>query len=223
MPLCEVTVRKAIEASLPHVANSFRGQPLIEARLRQTLGRSFRYLGEPGIAQEQLEAARALFAKFRGPDHPDTLTSMWGLAKDLTLLHRDAEAVPVLDDCLRRSVGKRIHRNFPEVADLRLRHFEKANDAAGCRTTAELWEKQQRTDAASLYKAAVCRAVTAKVVVATDPSTAAAEAERAVNWLKQAMAAGYKGNTSPKADPDLAVLCDRVDFQTLMADLKPGR
>jgi serine/threonine protein kinase len=158
-------------------------------------------------------------------DHPDTLGSMWGLAKDLINLGRGAEALPILDDCLRRSVGKRVHPNFPEVADLRLRLFEKAKDVGGCRTTAELWEKQQRTDFDSLYKAAVCRAVTAAILRATDTSpTVAKEAEaeddRAMAWLRQAVKAGYKDVAFIKKDPDLDALRDRADFQELLGQLQ---
>src|SRR5438105_12662547 len=108
------------------------------------------------------------------------------LADSLVAVGRGDEAVPVIDDCVRRAAGRVVHpKLIPNVMDLRLRHFEKANDANGCRTTAELWEQQQRTDAASLYQAAVCRAVTAKVLRAKDPSDlaakqAAAEADRAM-------------------------------------------
>jgi tetratricopeptide (TPR) repeat protein len=174
-------------------------------------------------ALAQDEEALALRTKVVGPNHPETLMSMWGKAEDLINLGRGAEGVPILDDCLRRAVGKRLHRRFFVVADIRLRYFEKAQDAAGCRATAELWEQQKRTDADSLYQAAVCRAVTAKVIGAGDATAAAAEADRAIVWLKQALAAGYKGKTPPGADPDFAVLSDRPDFKTLLAEPKAAR
>src|SRR5207237_5373111 len=72
----EVTLRKAIEAALPFVGKSFTDQPLIEARLRMTLGLSFWDLGEAKIAAEQFETARTLYTKQIGPDHPETLRSM---------------------------------------------------------------------------------------------------------------------------------------------------
>ena len=140
---------------------------------------------------------------------PTRLTSLWSVAQDLIKLDRGIDAVPLLDECLQRAVGKRIHRNFPEVADYRLRHFEKAKDAEGCRTTAELWEKQQRTDAESLYQAAVCRAVTATVLKQVNaPGTRAAglakdEADRAMTWLKKAVAAGYDDVAQMKTGKDL--------------------
>jgi serine/threonine protein kinase len=53
----EVKLRRAIEAALPFVDQSFRDQPLTEARLRMALGTSFFYLGEGKIAAEQWERA----------------------------------------------------------------------------------------------------------------------------------------------------------------------
>jgi hypothetical protein len=68
----EVTLRKAIESALPYVNQSFPSQPLIEASLRLTLGRSFNFLGDARMAAEQEEAARAHYTRYLGPDHPDT-------------------------------------------------------------------------------------------------------------------------------------------------------
>src|SRR5262245_26865121 len=76
----DVTLRKAIETAVPFVDQSFGNEPLIEARLRLTLGASFRYLGEPTKAMEQFRRARALFNDHLGPHHPDTLKSMNGVA-----------------------------------------------------------------------------------------------------------------------------------------------
>jgi hypothetical protein len=56
----DVSLRRAVEASLPFVEQSFADRPLIEARLRLTLGTSFLYLGDANVAAEQYSAARAL-------------------------------------------------------------------------------------------------------------------------------------------------------------------
>jgi hypothetical protein len=87
-----VTLRRAIEAALPFVAKSFTHQPLIEARLRMTLGTSFLYLGEAKTAAEQFEAACTLYTRHRGADHSDTLASMYILANSYNALGRSAEA-----------------------------------------------------------------------------------------------------------------------------------
>src|SRR5262249_51463101 len=74
------TRREAVESALPFVEKSFPNQPLVEARLRLTLGTSFSYLGDAKTAADQFEAARALFARQLGPDDPYTLWAMNDLA-----------------------------------------------------------------------------------------------------------------------------------------------
>jgi eukaryotic-like serine/threonine-protein kinase len=96
----DVTLRQAIQGSLPHIAGAFSDQPLIEARLRLTLGTSFYYLGEPEIAKQQYEASRAIYAKLGGPDHPGTLRSMTNLAATQGDLGRHAEALKLREEIL---------------------------------------------------------------------------------------------------------------------------
>jgi tetratricopeptide (TPR) repeat protein len=84
------------------VAKSFAGQPLVEARLRRTLGQSYLYLGEPRTAAEQFEASRALYARHRGPDDPETLSSMHGLANSYRALGRYAESLKLDEATLAR-------------------------------------------------------------------------------------------------------------------------
>jgi serine/threonine protein kinase/tetratricopeptide (TPR) repeat protein len=98
----DVKLRKTLEAALPKLPKDFSGKPLIEARLRRTLGLSFRYLGEEKIALEQFGAARALYTDHRGPDHPDTLTIANNLANSLFALGRRAEAFELRKDTLAR-------------------------------------------------------------------------------------------------------------------------
>jgi tetratricopeptide (TPR) repeat protein len=96
----EVTLRKALEASLPHVAESFKTQPPVEAGLRNTLGLSFGYLGEPRIAQEQFEAALAVQTKHRGPTHPGTLKIAHNLANVYAELGRLEDARKLREEVL---------------------------------------------------------------------------------------------------------------------------
>jgi serine/threonine protein kinase len=100
------------------------------------VGANYRKLERYADALRYDEDTLALRKTTLGRGHPDTLTGLWSVAKDLINLGRGAEALPVLDECLQRAVGKHVHNNFPEVADLRLRYFQKAKDAAGCRATA---------------------------------------------------------------------------------------
>ncbi len=96
----DVQLRQAIEAALPFVEESFTQQPLIEARLRMTLGASFLYLGEARLAAEQCEKARALYTEHRGPDHPDTLSSMSVLARSYLDLGRHTDGLKLHEETL---------------------------------------------------------------------------------------------------------------------------
>jgi hypothetical protein len=106
-----------------------------------------------------------------------------------------------------------------------MEHFQRAQDVAGCRETADMWEALKRTDADSLYSAARMRAALAGAIRATDKragaqASAAAEADRAMAWLRQALAAGYRRSASLKLDSVLEPLRDREDFQKLLAGRK---
>ena len=97
----DVKLADAIWQSLPFVETSFKDQPLIEARLRMTLGDSFDYLGDPHAAIEQCRRARELFERYRGPDHPDTLQSMNNLASFYAKAGRSNEALALREETLR--------------------------------------------------------------------------------------------------------------------------
>jgi tetratricopeptide (TPR) repeat protein len=91
-----------------------------------------------------------------------------------------------------------------------------------------MWERLNRADANSLYEAARNRAVTAAVIAASDKSpeaiaSAAAEADRALDWLGKAVAAGYVNFGSVRQDSDFQALRAREDFQQLLAAGKAKR
>jgi eukaryotic-like serine/threonine-protein kinase len=96
----EVTLRDAVESALPYVGGSFHKQPLIEARLRTTLGMSFAYLGEASIALEQNEKANAIYAACLGPDDPDTLRSMTAVANAYAALGHYGQALELRERTL---------------------------------------------------------------------------------------------------------------------------
>jgi tetratricopeptide (TPR) repeat protein len=112
----DVKLRKALEAALPAVAKKFADQPLTEARLRRTLGLSFRYLGDEATAVEQFRLARALFTKHRGPDHPDTLATMNNLANSYHALGHLADALQLREETLALRRAK-LGRDHPDTLD----------------------------------------------------------------------------------------------------------
>jgi len=189
------------------------------------LALSYYALGRFDAALKLHEETLTLQKATLGANHPDTFVTMCGLAESLVAVHRGAEAVPIIDECVQRAAGKTVDPHLlPLLIDLRLRHFEELKDAAGCRQTAAMWDKLKRTDVESLYQSACYRAVTAAVLRAADKSASAAhqadaEADGAMTWLKQAVAAGYKDATQMKKDNDLDSLRAREDFKKLIAEL----
>jgi hypothetical protein len=137
--------------------------------------------------------------------------------------------MPIVDDCFQRARAQVVEPElFPGLIEVRLRFFEGTKDIAGCRQTTKIWESLNRTDTASLYIAVRLRAVTATVLRAADKSRSAAhdadaEADRAVNWLKRAVAAGFKDTAQIKKDKDLDSLRDRNDFKKVVAELEGGK
>jgi tetratricopeptide (TPR) repeat protein len=96
----EVKLRQALESALPFVEQSFTQQPVVEARLRMTLGVSFSFLGEHKIAAEQFDVARAIYTKQLGLDHIDTLWSMNNLAATYSALGQHTDALKLHEETL---------------------------------------------------------------------------------------------------------------------------
>ena len=79
-----VTVKQVLDDALNWM-NTLEGQPEIEASLRNTIGNSYRAIGEWEAAEDQLHAALAIRRGLFGDDHLqtiETLNSMGWLAMD---------------------------------------------------------------------------------------------------------------------------------------------
>ena len=77
----------------------------------------------------------------------------------------------------------------------------------------------------SLYHAGRMRAVTASVLRADAKSEgagkqASAEADRAMDWLRKAVAAGWTDADRLAKDKELDALRGRLDFKKLLAELE---
>lgn len=72
----EVTIRQAVDAAEPRISESFEGQPLVEASVRNTLGTTYIYVGDPAAAVAQFERAWELRRDNLGADHVETMNSL---------------------------------------------------------------------------------------------------------------------------------------------------
>jgi tetratricopeptide (TPR) repeat protein len=102
----DVKLADAVKAALPFVDKSFTAQPLIEARLHRTMGLSFWYLGDINTAIEQFQAAREIYTEHLGPDHPETLKCMNGLASSYYEAGRLQEALKLFEEAVQRKRAK---------------------------------------------------------------------------------------------------------------------
>jgi serine/threonine protein kinase len=192
------------------------------------LAATFANLNRHAEAVNLLEATLAVQKRVLRPDHSHTLWTMVDLARSYSALGRNADAVGLIDEVLSKAKRPGLHPQMVRTTfDLRLRLFQKASDPAGCRTTAEMWEKLQRIDAASLYRAGCLRAATAAVQAkAMGPDAARMahdDADQAMASLTRAIAAGYTDGAHMQSDADLAFLRDREDFRKLVAELEGKR
>jgi len=76
----EATIRSFLETLSEKLDGKFEDQPLVEASIRDTLGGTYRNLGEHEAAEPHLERAVKLRQEYLGAEHPDTLNSMDRLA-----------------------------------------------------------------------------------------------------------------------------------------------
>jgi tetratricopeptide (TPR) repeat protein len=97
----ETTIRRAVEAVLPDIGNSyFKGQPLMEARVRLTLGVFFINWSEAEKAREQFQRAYDLRKTHLGPVDPVTLSTIENLAYSYMALGQRDQAIKVREEAL---------------------------------------------------------------------------------------------------------------------------
>lgn len=96
----DATIRAVVDAAEPQIAGAFKGRPLAEASIRDALGESYLYLGEPVKAVRQHELSKQLRAEHLGPDHPETLTAMNNLALALKAIGKRDQALALFEETL---------------------------------------------------------------------------------------------------------------------------
>jgi non-specific serine/threonine protein kinase/serine/threonine-protein kinase len=107
-PDANLTVRTALDRAAARIEGKFATQPLLEASIRRTVGKTYFDLGLYPEAEAQLERALDLRRRLLGETHPDTLLSMNDLAGALERQGKFASAEELYAKTLeirRRSLG----------------------------------------------------------------------------------------------------------------------
>jgi tetratricopeptide (TPR) repeat protein/tRNA A-37 threonylcarbamoyl transferase component Bud32 len=111
----DATIRAALDAAEHEITKAFAGQPLTEAAIRYTLGRSYWHLTEIKLCQQQMERALALRSQALGPDHLDVASSLNSLANVYWELGEYTKAEPLHERALKIRQEK-LGANHPDVA-----------------------------------------------------------------------------------------------------------
>jgi serine/threonine protein kinase len=97
----DVSIRNAIEVAEPTITTFFSDQPSVEASVRNVLGQTYSYLGEPKLAVQQLERALLLRNEALGPDHVDTLGTQNNLASAYVAVGQLTQALPLFEQTVK--------------------------------------------------------------------------------------------------------------------------
>jgi serine/threonine protein kinase len=101
-PSGDLKLRTVLNRASSRIEGRFQDQPLVEAALRQTIGATYRNLGETDRALSHFRRAVELRRAQLGEEHPDTLTSMASLAG----ASRDSDLTRRVLEVRRRLLGK---------------------------------------------------------------------------------------------------------------------
>ncbi|MGC4006298.1 MAG: serine/threonine-protein kinase [Pirellulales bacterium] len=96
-----VKLADAIAEAVPYIEDGLKDQPLVEARLRRTLGKSYEIFGKSEKARPHFEKAFAILKDKLGADHAETLDAMNDLAGSYGSQSDSVEGVRLRQDMLR--------------------------------------------------------------------------------------------------------------------------
>lgn len=125
----------------------FQAQPLVRARLLQTLATTLHDLGMLGLADEPQQTALEIRRRELGADHADTLTSLHELGNLLRDEGKLDAAEPCLSDALegfRRALGDAHPSTLTALASMGLMHQNRGDFAAAEACYREALDGQRR-------------------------------------------------------------------------------
>ena len=125
---------KLLDEAAGSIEGMHDGQPEAEARVRETLGSSYRLLGEYKKARPHLDRAVALHRELYGDDHPQTLKSIHYLGYVLKELGQYDAAEPLLREAMEgrgRVLGQEHPATLVSISHMAyLLHFQERLDEA---------------------------------------------------------------------------------------------
>jgi tetratricopeptide (TPR) repeat protein len=213
------------EKTLAAMTEKFGPQDPETLKALHNLALSHAAAGQHEKALQLFEQALDLRRKNIGADHPDTLASVAGVARCLEKLDRAPDALSVLDATFVAVAGREADASRAvEVLMLRVIASHLRGDAPGAKAAVDRLASLLSTDYRSLYALACSTARLAATLTAADPSPSGQQqaqeaSNRAVNLLRQAIAAGYRNAPGVAQDPAFDALREQEGFRMALAEL----
>ena len=91
----EATARSLLDIASENVQEKFAEEPLVEALICSKLGGIYRHLGELKIAEQHIERALLIQSELLGPEHTDTLNTIYSQISLYFDWGRSEEALPL--------------------------------------------------------------------------------------------------------------------------------
>ena len=142
----ELKVRTALDRAAARIEGKFSNQPLVEASIRQTIGRAYLDLGLLPEAQRHMERALELRRRFLGEDSRETLDAMNNLAQvyDAEGKYAPAEAMFTKSlEVLRRVAGKQDPETVTVMDNLGVLYSDEGKSALAEPLLAEVLETRR--------------------------------------------------------------------------------
>jgi tetratricopeptide (TPR) repeat protein len=143
----DLKVRTALDRAAARIDGKFANQPLVEASIRQTMGKTYRDLGLLPEAQRELERALELRRQVLGEDRKETLEVKDNLAQvyDSEGKYPQAEAMfSKALEVLRRVAGSQDPETLDLVDDLGVLYMHQLKYAQAEPLLAEVFEARRR-------------------------------------------------------------------------------
>lgn len=156
------------------------------------LGNAYSALGQFAEALSYHQKVFEARKRVLPPNHPDTLDSLGNIALIQSRMGRLTESLDLLLETLEK----------------RKRVWPSGHYKIGLTMSNIAWNH------------ALAAAKHSKTANADSERLAKEEADEAMDWLIQAVAAGWKNVVEIKRDPDLDILRERKDFKKLLAELE---
>ncbi len=96
----DVKLREALDHAEAGIVDRFSDEPEAEASIRDALGQSYIYLGEPEKGLKQYERALELQRAALGPEYPSTIVAMCGVAEAHHHAGRLERAIPLYEEAI---------------------------------------------------------------------------------------------------------------------------